>query len=312
MSSIRCRPRTFLLLSLTLSVALPLLFSSVLAQPLTVSDDLGRELELLATPTRIVSLAPSHSETVCAIASCDLLVAVDTNTDFPVELDDLPRVGNAFTPDIEAIVALAPDLVLADEYSGVHEALERLGVNVYAGTPQTVEETLDYFATLGTILGEGERASRLIEGIETSFAEVGGALAGAITPRVFIELDPTPYSAGPASFIGTLLSRAGGDNIVTSDMGDFPQVAPEFVVASDPQVILLTDAPFGETAASVASRPGWSSIAAVRDGKVLELSVDQVNLLTRPGPRLGEAVRELARLLHPELKIPELQIPERP
>lgn len=302
MSSIRrTKPLPkLLLLAFTLWVGL------VSAQGVTVVDDLGREVSLERPPTRIVALAPSHSESVCAVASCDLLIAVDTNTDYPAATADLPRVGNAFSPDIEAIVALEPDLVLADEYSGVHEALERLGVTVYAGTPQTVEETLAFFATLGTILGESERAAALSADIEATFAAIDAALAGADRPRVFVELDPTPYSAGPDSFIGTLLDRAGGDNIISGDMGDFPQVAPEFVVASDPEVILLTDAPFGESAASVAARPGWESITAVREEAVLELSVEQVNLLTRAGPRLGEALELLVTLLHPELRLPEL------
>lgn len=269
-------------------------------QGVSVTDDLGRVVELESAPSRIVSLAPSHSESVCAVASCDLLVAVDTNTDFPAELDDLPRVGNAFTPDVEAIVALEPDLVLADEYSGVHEVLEGLGVAVYAGTPQTVEETLAYLETLGDLLGEGERAASLVAEIEASIDEVGELLGGVAEPLVFIELDPTPYSAGPDSFLGTLLARAGGENVVTPDMGDFPQVDPEFVVASDPDVILLTDAPFGETSASVAARPGWSAITAVQEGRVIELSGPQVNVLTRAGPRLGQAVWLLASLLHPE------------
>src|SRR5690606_30942582 len=106
-------------------------------------------------------------------------------------------------------------------------------------------------------------------------------------------------------FIGELLKLAGGANVVTAEMGDFPQVSPEFVVASDPEVILLTDAPFGETAAGVAARPGWSKLSAVTEGRVIELSTRQVNLLTRPGPRLGEALWELVSLLHPELQLPE-------
>jgi len=286
---------------LLLWLALPL----AAAQTITVTDDLGRQVELATVPLRIISLAPSHSETVCAIASCDLLVGVDTNTDFPAELDDLPRVGNAFTPDIEAMVALDPDLVLADEYSGVHEALERVGVTVYAGTPQTVAETLAYFTTMGTLLGAEEQAAALVANLEAEFARFGEYLTGSRSPSVFVELDPTPYSAGPESFIGELVTMAGGSNIVTADMGDFPQVSPEFVVAGDPDVILLTDAPYGETAAGVAARPGWSGLTAVTQGRVLELSSQQVNLLSRPGPRLAEAVWELIGLLHPEFLPPE-------
>lgn len=276
----------------------------------SVVDDLGREVVLTVVPSRIVALAPSHAESVCAIASCASLVAVDTNTDFPAELDALPRVGNAFTPDVEAIVALEPDLVLADEYSGVHEALERLGITVYAGTPQTVEETFEYLVLLGEMLGETQSAASLVAQIQADIEEVGELLGGVERPLVFVELDPTPYSAGPASYIGTLLSIAGGENVVTPEMDDFPQVDPEFVVASDPDVVLLLDAPFGETAESVAARPGWSALAAVRDGRVVELTVQQANVLSRAGPRLGDGVWLLAFLLHPDIVGVERLSPE--
>src|SRR5690606_2444907 len=113
--------------------------------------------------------------------------------------------------------ALDPDLVLADEYSGVHEALERLGVTVYAGTPQTVAETLAYFTVMGTMLGAEEQAAALNADLEAEFEMVAELLAGSRPVSVFVELDPTPYSAGPESFIGELLTMAGGSNIVTAD-----------------------------------------------------------------------------------------------
>lgn len=301
----RSRPTPSLPTALTALIALLLALPLAAAQPLQATDDLGRLVELAAPPQRIVSLAPSHSESVCVIVGCERLVGVDTNTDFPAALDAAPRVGNAFTPDIEAIVALEPDLVLADEYSGVHEALERLGVTVYAGTPQTVAQTLDYFTAMGELLGDPVRAAELIAEIREEFEAAAELVAGSDPVSVFIELDPTPYSAGPGSFIGELVAMAGGENIVTATMGDFPQVSPEFVVAGDPQYILLTDAPFGESAATVAARPGWSGLQAVVENRVLELSVEQVNLVTRPGPRLGEALWALVGLLHPELQLPE-------
>src|SRR5690606_24125683 len=108
------------------------------------------------------------------------------------------------------------------------------------------------------------------------------------------------YSAGPDAYLGTLLTLAGGANVVTAAMGAFPLVDPEYVVASDPQVVLLTDAPFGVTAEDVASRPGWAGIRAVRDGRVIELDQDAVNLFRRAGGRMGAAVLLLARILHPD------------
>src|SRR5690606_38215862 len=111
----------------------------------------------------------------------------------------------------------------------------------------------------------------------------------------------TPFTAGPGSYVHELLVAAGGENVVPASMGQFPQVDPEFVVAADPQVILLLDAPFGVTAADVRARPGWDGIAAVRNDTVIELSEDATDALSRAGPRLAEAVRILAELLHPDL-----------
>lgn len=288
----------------TLVLTLTMLFTAVASAgtfPLNVTDDLGRHLTFELAPLRIVSLAPSHSESVCAVDACGRLVGVDTNSDHPAGLAYLTVVGDAFAPDLEAIVALEPDLVLADEYSSVHLALEPLGIAVYAGTPQTVDETLAFLTLLGAILDRDEQAATLVATIEASIVAVAERVAGAPRPTVFIELDPTPYSVGPASYLGAILETAGGENIVTVTMGDFPQVDPEFVVASDPDVIVLNDAPYGESAATVAARPGWGRLSAVVNGRVLELSTDEVNLLSRAGPRIGEAVALLARLLHPEL-----------
>ena len=125
-------------------------------------------------------------------------------------------------------------------------------------------------------------------------------VAGAPNISVFVELDGTPYSVGPSSYLGTLLAKAGGHTIVAASMGEYPQVDPEYVVQQDPQVILLMDAPYGRTVAKAEARPGWSSLRAVRHGRVVALDQAQVDMLSRAGPRMGDAVVLLAKLLHPE------------
>ena len=270
------------------------------AYPRSFVDDLGRTVTLPAPPRRIVAMAPSHTESVCGIGACDRLVGIDRHSDWPEQVGALPTLGDAFAPDLERIALLEPDLVLVDEYSGMHEALADLGIATYAGTPQTYDETLTYLVMLGEMLGQETEASLLVGRIEGAVAGVAAVTAGLEPPTVFIELDPTPYSAGPDAYLGTLLTLAGGANVVTAAMGAFPLVDPEYVVASDPQVVLLTDAPFGVTAEDVASRPGWAGIRAVRDGRVIELDQDAVNLLSRAGPRMGDAVLLLARILHPD------------
>ncbi len=264
----------------------------------TVVDDLGREVTLTAPPAAVVSLLPSHTETLCALGACDLIVGIDRHTNV-AELDDLPRLGDPFAPDLEAIVALEPDLVLVDEYSGLHAALEDLGLTVFAGSPQTVDETYAYFATLGDLLGKDAEAEALVQRLMAEVEEVVAAVSGVDRPTVFIEIDPTPFTVGPGSYVHELLTFAGGENVVPATLGQFPQVDPEFVVAADPDVILLLDAPFGVTAQSVTERPGWAGVAAARTGRVIELSQEAADAISRAGPRLAEAVRALAELLHP-------------
>lgn len=287
--------------SLALLVAFALSAALAADYPVTVVDDLGREVTLSAAPERIVSMAPSHTEATCALAACDLLVGVDTWSNWPASVSQLPRLGDAFAPDMESLVALQPDLVLVDEYSGMHEPLTELGMTVYAGTPQTLAETFEYFELLGRMLDRETEATNLVGRLQGELDGVAAILEGVEGPTVFLELDPTPYSAGPNSYMGELLTLAGGVNVLDESLGDFPQVDPEYVVAADPDVILLTDAPFGVTAADVAARPGWSNLSAVRHGRVVELGTVLVDMLSRAGPRLGQAVVELARILHPAL-----------
>lgn len=282
-----------------LTVALACVGIAHAAWPVTVVDDLGRDVTLATAPLRIVSLVPSHTETVCALAACDRLVGRDTWSDFPSAVVALPDLGSAFAPDLEAIVALRPDLVLVDEYSGAAEALAPLGLVVYAGTPQRLEELFATVERFGWLLGARTEAAVLAGRLRGELDGVAAVVADLPGPSVFYEVDPSPYSVGPASFIGTLIGLAGGRNVVPDGLGDFPLIDPEFVVAADPQVIVLADAPYGVDAAAVAARPGWGAIAAVRDGRVVELSQEQSDVMSRAGPRVGEALRLLAGILHP-------------
>ena len=268
--------------------------------PMSVTDDLGRTVTLDAHPERVVTMIPSHTETVCAIAGCDVLVGVDDFSNHPAEVRDLPRLGSAFSPSLEALVALEPDLVLVDEYSGLAGAIDELGIPVFAGTPQTIDETWDIFEVLGRLLDREAEAALLTGRVQGQMAAAAEQVGGADPPTVYYEVDATPYSAGPGSFIGQVIAAAGGRNVVPEVLGDFPQLDPEFVVAADPERIVLADAPHGETLATLRERPGWDAIRAVREGHVLELDQPEVDLLNRAGPRLGEAVLFLARWLHPD------------
>lgn len=270
------------------------------AWPVVVVDDLGREVTVPAPPQRIVTLVPSHTETVCALGACERLVGRDSFSNHPETVLALPDLGSAFAPDLEALVALRPDLVLVDEFSGAADAILPLGIPVYAGTPQRLDEVFELIDRLALLLGTPDQAALLGGRLRGQLDAVATLVAGRERPSVFYEIDPTPYSVGPDGFIGSLIDLAGGANVVGADMGDFPLVDPEFVVATDPQVIVLADAPYGVTVEQVAARPGWAGIAAVRDGRVVPLSQAESDVLSRAGPRVGDAVLLLARIFHPE------------
>lgn len=267
----------------------------------TVEDDLGREVHLARPAQRVVSMIPSHTETVCALDACDRLVGRDAFSNHPPEVSELPDLGSAFSADVERLVALDPELVLTDEYSGLAEALEGLDVPAYAGTPQTIAEIWTTIADVGALLGREERAQALVASTRDRVEALAERVEGRTRPTVFLELDATPYTVGEGSYLGRLLELAGGENIVPAELGEFPQIDPELVIEADPDLIILADAPHGESLETVAARPGWGDLRAVREGRVIELDQDQVDLLNRAGPRVPAALELLVTLLHPDL-----------
>lgn len=273
--------------------------------PLIIQDGLGREVVLEREPMRVVTMLPSQTETFCAVGACDKLVGTDNFSNYPEQVLELPKLGGFGDTDVEAILALEPDLVLVAASAGeLAETLSSLGLTVFASgadSNQTYESTLEEFAFLGTLVNREEEANSLIEETRAQVEAVAALTADANRPKVFYEISESLYTAGPDSFIGTLIDKAGGSNIIPADLGAFPQVDPELVIEQDPEVVILASTPAGVSAESFAERPGWETVQAVSTGRVYELSQEQVDVLSRSGPRMAEAVRLLAQLFHPDL-----------
>lgn len=247
-----------------------------------------------AQPRRIVSLLPSLTETVCVLGHCAELVAVDDFSNWPAQVARLPRVGGLEDANVERIVALKPDLVLVAASSRVTARLQGFGIRVLAFEPKTVADVHLELAKVGAALGEPGEAERVWSRIDAGIA----AAAQSVPParrglRVYFEVDSGPYAAGESSHIGELLARLGERNIVPASLGSVPKLNPEFVVRADPQVIFIDVA----EATAMQARPGWSRIAAVREGHVCALSREQGDAVARPGPRLDDAARVLAECL---------------
>ena len=271
------------------------------AYPLTIQDIAGRRVTLTKRPGRIVSLAPSSTETLFAQGLGDRLVGVDQSSNFPAAALDKPKIGTFSQPSIEQIVALAPDLVLA---ANLHlrsavPALESRGVIVVVLNPVDLPAVLDSISLVGQLTDNASGAEQLRGEMEARIAAVEGRLRGVTArPRAYVEITAKFSAAGPASYIGDLVVRAGGANIVDDRSAQYPTLGAETIIARDPEVIILTDAGPDVTSATVAARAGWGTIAAVKAGRIVAVDSEVVN---RAGPRVVEALEALAKAFHPEL-----------
>ena len=272
------------------------------AQALQVTDDRGVTLNFAQAPQRIVSLLPSLAETVCELGHCGRLVGVDRYSNYPASLQKLPQVGGGLDPNIEAIVALKPDVVLMAKSSRAGERLEALGLKVVALEPKTHADVQRVMLKLGQLLEvpDAQRVWRAIDaGVSAAAQSLPARLRGT---RVYFEVNQGPYAASEASFIGETLTRLGVTNIVPAKLGPFPKLNPEYIVRANPDLIMVGQG----SADGLTQRPGWHSIRAVRERRVCVFPAEQANVLVRPGPRMAEAARLMAQCLTD--KAPQLAV----
>lgn len=264
------------------------------AQPLTLRDDRGQEHVFARLPQRIVTMLPSLTETAWLLGAGTRLVGVDRFSVWPPEVQRLPHLGGLEDAHIEAIAALKPDVVLASTASRAMDRLQALGftvVRLKSESHADVRRTLDLVAALLGTPAEGARAwARIERELAAAAARVPPAWKGR---RAYFEIYGGPYAAGASSFIGQTLARLGLANIAPAELGPFPKLNPEFVVRARPDVILGAQGP----QATLAQRPGWGALAAVRAQRLCSFERDDYDLLIHPGPRLGEAAARVADCL---------------
>lgn len=277
------------------------------AAGLSLTDGLGRVVSLAAPARKVVSLAPSNTEILFAVGAGAQTIGRDEFSDYPEAAKSLPSVGGSNgNYSVEQIAALKPDLVLAAEINTPEQvkALTDVGLTVYyLSNPKTLEDLYTNIETVAKLTGHEADGAPLVASLQARVAAVDAKIAPlSARPTVFYEIDASdpakPYSAGPGTFVDLLISRAGGANLVDlAGIRDaYPQVSLEQVVSTNPTIILLGDAAYGTTPASVAQRPGWNTIAAVQSNQVFAFDD---NLVSRPGPRLVDGLEALAKLLHP-------------
>ncbi|MBN9409021.1 MAG: ABC transporter substrate-binding protein [Burkholderiales bacterium] len=269
--------------------------SAAQASPYEITDERGRRVSFDTPPARIVSLLPSLTETVCALQACERLVGVDRYSNWPQQVRDLPQLGGGIDPQIEAIVRTRPDVVLLAQSSRAADRLEALGIKVVAMEPRNHADVRRVLAATARLLGvPDERAQRVWRGIERGIADAAASLpARAREARVYIEVSRGPYAAGESSFIGETLARLGARNIVPAALGPFPKLNPEYVVRANPDLIMVGN----RSMQPQFDYPGWQAIRAVREQRVCVFPDDDADIVVRPGPRMAEAARLMARCL---------------
>lgn len=263
------------------------------AQALQLTDDRGVKVTLPAAPQRIVSLLPSLTETVCELGQCQRLVGVDRYSNYPAGVRALPQVGGGLDPNIEAIVALKPDLVLMSVSSRASERLEALGLKVVALETKSHADVRRVLEKVGQLLAvpDAQRVWRVIDAGVAAAAQSLPPQAKQL--RVYYEVNRGPYAAGESSFIGETLARLGVQNIVPASLGPFPKLNPEYVVRANPDLIMVSQRNFP----GLLQRPGWGAIRAVREQRICVFPNEPADILVRPGPRMAEGARIMAQCI---------------
>jgi iron complex transport system substrate-binding protein len=267
--------------------------------PVTVKDDAGRQVTFARAPQRIVSIAPSNTEILFALGLGDRVVAVDQFSNYPPEAKQKAQLGSYIKPNLEALVAATPDLVLASEVHTkvVLPELEARKLVTVVVDPKNVDEVFDRILLVGKVTGQNAQAEKLVGDLKERAASATAKVRDAPKTRVFFELSPELYTAGPGTFVHDLIERAGGQNIAADAGQPWPQLSLEAIVQRDPEVVLLADEVAGENLEKVRSRPAWDKVSAVKNGRVVVIDPDLAN---RPGPRVVDGLEAIAKALHPD------------
>jgi iron complex transport system substrate-binding protein len=276
---------------------------------MTFTDGLGRTITLSGPAQRVVSLAPSNTEILYYVGAGAQMIGRDEFSDYPAEALKLPAIGGSWGGyNLEAIVALKPDLVLAAEINTLEQvqALADLGLTVYyLANPVTLPEMYGNLEIIARMTGHEAETAVLIDSLKTRvLAVVENVKRTAVNdrPLVYYELDATdpnaPFTFGANTFLDALITVAGGVNAGGTLDTAWAPISAEKVIELNPIIILLGDAAYGITPESVAARPGWKAIEAVKNSNIYPFDD---NLVSRPGPRLVDGLEALVKIIHPEL-----------
>jgi iron complex transport system substrate-binding protein len=278
--------------------ALSLFGCSLAAAQVTVTDDLHRPVSLRHPAQRVVSLAPSITESLFALGAGFQVVGVTDYCNYPSEAKLKTRVGGMTTPSIETIAALRPDLILVSMEGNLREDfsnLTALGVPVAVTNPRSLEGIYASLTMLGKLTGHADSAAHLIAALRTREQSIARS-APEKAPRVLLLVSLQPLiAAGDRTFINELLTRAGSQNVAAGLNMTYPTLNREAVVRDDPDVIFVMSDVLSTPETLVQMYPEWKRLSAVRNGRIHRIDAD---IVSRPGPRAVDGLQILSTLIH--------------
>lgn len=294
-------------MDIRLLVAMALLFagctgtSSIEKEgPITITDDLGRNITIETYPQTIVSTAPSNTEILFALGLGERVVGVTEYCDYPAEANELPKIGGFSTVDLEKITSLNPDIIFAAELTGIEniKRLEELGMTVVVLQPKNVEGILRDIRLVGEIAGVKSEADALESGMRSRMESVKENTKGLEKPKVFYVVWHDPLmGAGSGTFIADLIDMSGGVN-TAHELEGYKAISLEVLIESDPEIIVIPTG-MGEQPIYdfVVSDERLSKISAVKNGKIYKIDQD---IVSRAGPRIVDGLEEIALFIHPD------------
>lgn len=269
-----------------------------------IPDQMGREIELPAEVTRVVSLAPSVTEILYALGAGELLVGRDSFSNYPAEAAEVPSVGTNYEPSLERILGLRPDVVFTATTANLVEtveAMERFSLSVFATRSDDLEELAETIRVVGRVVGRQDEADELLSQIERRLERVRVLREEREpVPALLVVWNDPLYVVGRETYTAELLDLAGGTNVAADAGAGFPKYSLERVLKRGPAVILIGshEGPEGDIDPREYWRR-WPTLPAVENDRILKVDGD---LVFRPGPRVVEGVWELMRALHPDLR----------
>ncbi|MCW5960926.1 MAG: cobalamin-binding protein [Pyrinomonadaceae bacterium] len=261
----------------------------------TFTDDLGRQVSLPEKVDRAISLAPNLTEIVFAVGAGDRLVGRTSFDNFPPEAEKIQTVGDTLNPNIENIIALKPQVVLVSTASQIEtftKTLEGQGITVFVTNPNSLDEIYKSIETIGEIFGEKDKANAVVESLKKRVEKVEEKTRNVEKVKVFVQIDKSLYTIGKQSFLTDLIEKAGGISVTKDIESAYPKISKETALALNPEVIILSDSADNSEPNEV-----LVNSAAVKSGRVYKINAD---ILSRPAPRIVDALEEIASKLHLE------------